>query len=110
MKKLLIIVSTGETEKAVTAMMYVINSLSNKWMEDVKLFIFGPAEKLLVNHQQFREMVQDFLDMNQQVVACRALADEQGISDRLAKQGVTVDYVGAKISDLIHQGYVPMVW
>ncbi len=110
MKKLLIIISTGEADKAVTAMMYATNCLANQWMEEVKLFIFGPAENLLVNHQQFREMVQDFLDMNQQVVACRALADEQGISDHLAKQGVTVDYVGAKISDLIHQGYVPMVW
>ena len=54
-------------------------------------------------------MVQDFLCMNQQVVACRALANAQGISKNLENQGVTVDYVGAQISDLINQGYVPMV-
>lgn len=108
MKKLLIIVSTAEPGKAITAMMYATNCLANKWMEDVKLFIFGPAERLLANHAEFRRMVQNFLNMNQQVVVCRALADEQGISKKLEKQGVTVDYIGAKLSDLINQGYVPM--
>ncbi len=73
-------------------------------------FRFGLAERLLANHAEFRQMVQDFLNMNQQVVACRAIAEEQGVSQNLEKLGVTVDYVGAKISDLINQGYLPMVY
>ncbi len=42
--------------------------------------------------------------------ACKYLSDEQGVSEDLAEVGIRVEYVGTVISDLIKEGYVPMVW
>jgi hypothetical protein len=38
------------------------------------------------------------------------LSDRDGISDRIEGMGITVDYVGMIIADLIKEGYTPMVW
>ena len=46
--KLVVIISTSDPEKALTGMMYAINTVKNHWMEEVKLFFFGPAEELLL--------------------------------------------------------------
>ena len=42
--------------------------------------------------------------------ACKAISDREGISEKIDKMGVHVEYVGTIISDYIKQGYVPMVW
>lgn len=110
MKKLLVIISTAEEQKAITGMMYATNSLLHGWMEDVKLFIFGPAENLLLESESFREYVMDFLEIKKEVIACRFIAEQKGLDNQLKKLGLQVEYVGEKISDLIHQGYIPMVW
>jgi hypothetical protein len=110
MKKLLIIISTKEEEKAITGMMYATNSLLHGWMEDVKLFIFGPAEELLLENERFREYVMDFFDMKKEVIACRFIAENRGLDQKIKEMGLQVEYVGEKISTLIHEGYIPMVW
>jgi hypothetical protein len=45
--RIIAIISTGEAGKARTGTKYAINALKNGSLEDVKLFFFGPAEKLL---------------------------------------------------------------
>jgi len=42
--------------------------------------------------------------------ACKAISDREGLSEEVEKLGVKVEYVGSIISDLIKDGYLPMVW
>ena len=46
--KLVVIISTSDVKKARTGAMYAINALKHGWMEEVKIFFFGPAQDLLL--------------------------------------------------------------
>lgn len=109
-KKLLVIISTSEKKKALAGMMYAYNSLLNGWMKDVKLFLFGSAEKLLLEDEEIQHYLNDYLELAGEVIACKFISDKGNYSKGLQDIGVRVEYVGEKISQLINSGYVPMVW
>jgi hypothetical protein len=108
--KIIAIISTNETGKARTGIMFATNALKHGWLEDVKLFVFGPAEELLLRDAEMQGMLKEYQLMEETVVACRFIADRDGISPEIAALGVRVDYVGKMIADLIKDGYAPMVW
>jgi len=108
-KKLLVIVSTGDKEKALTALMFTRNALKNKRFEDVKVVYFGPVETLMTRDSEVADAAIDVASMGESI-ACKAVSDRQNISDQIARMGVRIEYVGSIISDYINSGYVPMVW
>ncbi|OEF99069.1 hypothetical protein BHF71_02485 [Vulcanibacillus modesticaldus] len=107
--KVVIIISTGEKEKALTGMMYAANALKNKWLDDVKVVFFGPSEKLISQDQELQELSSKILKY-QTPVACKFISDNEEISNDLEKLGYRIDYVGALISDFIKEGYIPIVF
>ena len=107
--KLLVIISTGEKEKAMTGLMYAMRALSEGWMDDVKVMFFGPSEKLLVQDENIAGIAKE-IAAKSKPLACKFLSDRDGISEKIADLGVDVEYVGTIISDLIKDGYVPMVF
>jgi len=108
--KLVAIISSGEPGKARTGAMYAVNALKHGWMEEVKLFFFGPAEELLLKDQELQQLLKEYHAMEETAVACKFIADKEGTDERLAALGMQVEYVGKMISDLIKEGYTPMVW
>jgi hypothetical protein len=108
--RIIAIISTSEVGKARTGTMYAINALKHGWLEDVKLFFFGPAEKLLLKDAELQRMLKEYQLMEESAVACKFIADGDGTSQGIAALGVRVEFVGRLISDLIKDGYTPMVW
>jgi len=108
--RLLVIIATSDPAKAQTAAMYATNALKYKWMQDVRLILFGPAENLILEDEDFQDQVIQYRAQEQQPVACKFLSDRDGTSKRLDALGIQVEYVGEMISDLIKDGYKPMVW
>ncbi len=107
--KLLVVISTGEKEKALTGLLYTTNAIRNKWLDDVRVFFFGPFEKLLSEDAEIQEWASELAN-HQQPMACKFISDNHGISEQLTSLGVNVEYVGQPISDAIKEGYVPMVF
>ena len=107
--KLMIVVSTAEKEKALTGLLYAANVIRNNWVDDVRVFFFGPFEKLLADDPEVQEWAGQ-LASHHPAMACKFIADNHGISDQLSSLGVDVQYVGQPISDAIKEGYVPMVF
>ena len=107
--KVVVILSTGEKEKAFTGMMYALNAQKNKWLDEVKVIFFGPFEDLLCRDAEVAEFASQLLTY-ETPIACKRLSDTAGISERLKELGYQVEYVGTIISDLIKNGYVPMVF
>lgn len=107
--KVLIILATGEKEKAFAGILYARNSQKNKWLEDVKVVFFGPFESLVCKDEEIAQEASQLLDY-QTPVACKFISDHSGSSDKLAELGFDVEYVGSMISNYIKDGYVPMVW
>ena len=108
--KIVVIISTSDPEKALTGMMYAINTVKNRWMEEVKLFFFGPAGELLLKDLALQQSLKDYHAINEAAVACKFLADRNKTGEQIAALGMKVEYVGKMISNLIKDGYTPMVW
>jgi hypothetical protein len=79
-------------------------------MDEVRVFFFGPAQGLLLEDSELQRLLQEYQAYEQAPVACKFLADRDGTAEPTAELGVQVAYVGKMISDLIKDGYVPMVW
>jgi len=107
--KLLIIIATQDKEKALTALAYAHNTIKYNWLSDVKVIFFGPIENLIATDADIAKEVTAIAQMTG-TTACKFLSDRDGISDEIAKLGITVDYVGTLIADHLKDGYVPMVW
>jgi len=108
--KLLIIISSSDVLKARTGIIYATNALKNGWINDIRLIVFGPAETTLLEEPVLQEALQAFMAQNQQVAACKAISDMTEASEGLADLGLDVVYVGKLVSDLVKEGYTPMVW
>ena len=108
--KLLVIISTAEAEVARTGMMYAVNALKNLWMADIKIFFFGPAQELLTRDTELQRLLKEYQAHEETAVACKFIADRDHTAGPTSELGVQVAYVGTMISDLIREGYVPMVW
>ena len=108
-KGVLVIISTAEKDKALAGMMYAANALKYKWLDDVRVFLFGPVEKLVTEDGDLQAAMAKIGEY-QAPVACKALSDRQGFSGALENMGYKVDYVGSMISAHIDEGYVPMVF
>jgi hypothetical protein len=107
--KLLVIIATGEKEKALTGLMYASRTLSEGWMDKVKVIFFGPSERLLVEDEYIAQTAKEICAV-EKPIACKFISDRDGISVKIQDLGLKVDYVGTIISDLIKDGYIPMVF
>lgn len=107
--KLLVVLSTGEREKALTGLMYAKNAIEQGWIEDIQVIFFGPIEKLMLEDEEIKDYAEAIAEQTE-CVACKYLSDRDEISEDIKQLGVEVDYVGRIISDYVKEGYVPMVW
>ncbi len=107
--KVVVIISTGEEQKALTGIMYASKNLSEGWLDDVKVVFMGPSEGLLVSSDQIAKVAKE-LSATHKPLACKFIADNEGITEKIEALGLKVDYVGTIIADLIRDGYLPMVF
>lgn len=107
--KLLVIVATGEREKALTALMYAGNAIRRGWLDDVKVVFFGPSERLVTEDEEVATRAKEIARAGG-TFACKAISDREEISGHLEELGMRVEYVGTIVSEFIKDGYIPMVW
>jgi len=107
--KLLVIIATGDREKALAALMYARNAIKQGWLEDVKIVFFGPSERLIVEDKEVSNRAKEIAAIGE-TFACKAISDKEDLSADVKKLGVKVEYVGSIISHFIENGYLPMVW
>ncbi len=64
----------------------------------------------MLRDAEMQRMLKEYQQMEETAVACKFIADRDGTSQKIAALGVRVEFVGKMISDLIKDGYTPMVW
>ena len=107
--KLLVIIGSGDREKALAGLMYARNVIKYGWLDNPKVVFFGPSEQLVANDEEVANKTREIAALTD-CFACKAISDKQGVSQNLAEAGIEVEYVGDIISNLIKEGYLPMVW
>jgi len=107
--KVMFVLSTGEKGKAMAGLVYATNAIRNHWLGDIRVFFFGPFEKLLAEDSEIQELAAQLTE-HHRPMACKFISDNHGVSDQLSGLGVDVQYVGQPISEALNEGYVPMVF
>ena len=87
-----------------TGFTYPYNAALNRWMEEVKIILFGPSERLVLNDAEVKSRLKEALDSGIHVMACKWCSDRMGISEDLEALGIEVLYVGPVISELFKAG------
>ena len=107
--KVVVIIATAEEQKALTGLMYASKNLTEGWLDDVKVVFLGPSERLLVSSEEIAKAAKE-MSAEHKPLACKFVADNEGITEKIEAMGLKVEYVGTIIADLLKDGYLPMVF
>jgi hypothetical protein len=102
----LIIWTSGDREVALKMVfMYAFNCRKYSWMDNVRLLIWGPSDKLLVEDTELQKQLKELKNAGVELYACKGCADLYGVSNKLTKLGITVMYTGKMLADLQKDGW-----
>ncbi len=104
-ERLAVVWTSGDREVATKMVfMYTANAKRFGWFQDITLVIWGPSAKLLSEDKDLQERVKAMKSSGVNLKACKACADQYGVSDVLTSLGVTVKYMGEELSDYLKEG------
>ena len=78
-----------------------INSLAKGWWEKVTIIIWGATAKLVNDDKNIQKKVTEAMDAGVHVSACKACADQLGVTETLEKLGVEVKYWGIPLTEVL---------
>jgi hypothetical protein len=81
--------------------MYTINSLIHGWWEKVTLIIWGAPAKLVSEDVTIQKKIKEALDAGVHITACKACADQLGVTETLEKLGIEVKYWGQPLTQIL---------
>ena len=81
--------------------MYTINALKYGWWEKVTLVIWGATAQLASENTQIQQRLKEAQEAGVYLTACKACADQLGVSDKLIALGVDVQYLGIALTNVL---------
>jgi len=109
--KVFVILASGDREVALeVGLVYPLNAIRNRWMDEVTLIIFGPSEKLAAYDMEVRGRIDELRKAGIEVMACKWCADRMKTTAALEDAGIKVVYVGPIISQMIKDGWASLTF
>ena len=81
--------------------MYTINSLAHGWWDNVTLIIWGATVKLVVKDDHIQALIKDALAAGVHITACKACANQLGVTDTLEKLQIEVKFWGQPLTAIL---------
>ncbi len=81
--------------------MYTINSLIHGWWEKVTLIVWGATTKLVSEDENIQKLVAEALEAGVHISACKACADQLGVTETLEKLNIEVIYWGIPLTEIL---------
>ncbi len=101
-EKLVVMWTSGDRDVALKMVfMYTFNAKRFDWWKDITLIVWGPSAKLLTEDAELQEYLKKIQESGTPVIACKACADQYGVSEELAALDVTVEYAGDLLTNFI---------
>jgi hypothetical protein len=99
----LVVLWTSQDKEVAQKMvfMYTKNSKLRDWWAQVRLIIWGPSAKLVATDGELQEELEELKRAGVELQACKACADQYGVSERLADLGVEVIYMGLPLTNYL---------
>ena len=82
-------------------MMYATNSLRYGWWEKVTVVIWGATAKLAAENPAIQEKIRIAQTLGVHVLACKACADQLGVTAALEALGIEVIYWGEGLTEVL---------
>ena len=108
--RLVMILANDNSKVLEMGLIYARNVVKNGWMDDMKLFLFGPSEVTIATDPDLQQMVKEIISEGTVPQACKWCSDKYKVSEELSRLGCAVEYIGASVSEAIRDGYTPMTW
>jgi hypothetical protein len=110
-KKLVVLWTSGDREVALKMVfMYTFNAKKNGWWDTIHFIVWGPSSKLLSEDAELQEYIQEMKKVGVELFACKACADMYGVSDKMAKLGLEVKYIGKDLTSLLQSGWTSLTF
>ena len=84
--------------------MYTVNSLVHGWWEQVTLIIWGATARLVNDNPDIQEQIKKAQNAGVHVTACKACADQLGVTETLETLNIEVKYWGVPLTDVLKNG------
>ena len=84
--------------------MYTVNSLIHGWWENVTLIVWGATIQLVSENADIQAKIREALDAGVHITACKACADQLGVTQTLEELKIEVKYWGAPLTELLKDG------
>jgi len=82
-------------------LMYTTNSLIHGWWKKVTLIIWGAPAKLVSEDKNIQEKIKEARDAGVHITACKACADQLGVTDILEDLRIEVTYWGLPLTEIL---------
>lgn len=89
---------------------YAYNAKKQGWMDQVRVILWGPTEKIAAENREFQEQIRLLLDADVEVIACKSCSDNFGVSEELEKLGIDVQYVGTYVTEMLKDGWYQLTF
>lgn len=109
--KLMVLWTSGDREVALKMVfMYTFNAKKRGWWDQIRFVVWGPSSKLLSEDKELQKGIKDMLEAGVEVQACKACADQYGVSDKLTALGIEVKYMGVPLTDILKGGWASLTF
>ncbi|MGO9566959.1 MAG: DsrE family protein [Desulfomonilaceae bacterium] len=84
--------------------MYALNGLKRGWWKEITIVIWGSTARLTSENVEVRSRIKELLSAGVKVSACKACADELGVTEKLVTLGIEVKFWGQPLTEIIKSG------
>lgn len=81
--------------------LYALKSKNNNWWDQVNLIIWGPSARLAAEDTQIQTELFELRSIGVTIEACRACTDSYGVTEKLEKFGIRIDYLGEDLTSYL---------
>jgi hypothetical protein len=81
--------------------MYTINAIKHGWWENVTLVVWGATAQLASENAAIQQRIVEAQEAGVYVTACKACADQLGVSEALEALGIDVQYLGVALTNVL---------
>ena len=81
--------------------MYGVNARLRDWWQGVTIIIWGSPTKLVAENSEVQKKVAEALAAGVKLSACKACADQLGVTDKLLDLGIEVKFWGEPLTKLL---------
>ncbi|MBG0775339.1 MAG: DsrE family protein [Desulfovibrionaceae bacterium] len=113
---LMVLIKSGNAEDIFFGLLWADRAIKNEWMDNVKVVLWGPAQKTLAEMPADSEQIKLLKGIiarggkSGRIWACKACADRYGVAPKMEQLGCEVFHVGNAVSYLFKLGYRMVSW